>query len=169
MACFGLGMGNMWLIGKRSVAWYCIGKLFVTFWHFSKDSSTGHNWINMSYLSFLCISISVVPSGNSSLCLRVEHCISKLQVVEVFHRRNGLNPCRQHEVIFTWFTRYSFQFANCIGFISQTSSWWNSKLRFSQRCCQIVRSDIWVTKSQLLTGRVAQNPLHYLQLISWEH
>ena len=69
----------------------------------------------ISYLFFLCISISVVvPSGNSSIRLGVEHCISKLQVVKEFDRRNGLNPCRQHVVIFTWFTRYSFlQFAIC--------------------------------------------------------
>ena len=108
--------------------------MFLTFWHLSKDSSTGHNLINIfdnhekdfclliSYLSFLCISISVVvPSGNSSMDLGVEHYISKLQVVEEFDRRNGLNPCRQDVVIFTWFTRYSFlQFANCIEFISET-------------------------------------------------
>ena len=109
----------MWLTGKPSVAWCCIGKIFLTFWHLSKGSSTGHKWINIfdnhkkdfclliSYLFFLCISISVVvPSGNSSIRLGVEHCISKLQVVEEFDRRNGLNPCRQHKVIFTWFARY---------------------------------------------------------------
>ena len=136
VTCFSLEMGTMWLTGKPSVAWHCIGKMFLTFWHLSKDSSTGHNWITIfdshkkdfcsliSYLSFLCISISVVvPSGNSSIRLGVEHCISTLQVVEEFDRRNGLNPCRQHEVIFTWFTRYSFlQFANCREFISHTSS-----------------------------------------------
>ena len=74
----------------------------------------------ISYISFLCISISlVVPSGNSCVRLGVEHCIFKLQVVEEF----GLSPCRQHEVIFTWFIRYSFlHFASCIEFISQTSS-----------------------------------------------
>ena len=128
MASFGLEMGTMWLTGKPSVAWYCIGKIFLTFWHLSKGSSTGHNWINIfdnhkkdfclliSYLFFLCISISVVvPSGNSSIRLGVEHCISKLQVVEEFDRRNGLNPCGQDEVIFTWFTRYSFlQFADSL-------------------------------------------------------
>ena len=66
-----------------------------------------------------------VPSDNSSIRLGVEHCMSKLQVVEEFDKRNGLNPCRQHEVIFTLFTRYSFfnlQFANCLEFISQTTS-----------------------------------------------
>ena len=100
----------MWLTGKPSVAWYCIGKMFLTFWHLSKGSSIGHNWINIfdnhkkdfclliSYLVSLCISISVVvPSGNSSICLGVEHCISKLQVVEECDTRNGLNPCRQHD------------------------------------------------------------------------
>ena len=118
-------MGTMWLTEKPRVGWYYIGQMFLAFWHLSKGSSTGHNWISIfdnhkkdfclliSYLFFLCISISVVvPSGNSSIRLGVEHCISKLQVVEEFDRRNGLNPCRQHEVIFTWFTRYSFlQFA----------------------------------------------------------
>ena len=105
MACFDLEMGTMWLIGKPSVAWYCIGKMFLTFEHLSKDSSTDHNWIKIfdnhkkdfcllkSCISSLCISISVVvPSGNSSVRLGVEHCISKLQVVEEF----GLSPCRQH-------------------------------------------------------------------------
>ena len=129
-------METMWLTGKPSVAWYCVGKMFLTFWHLSKDSSTGHKWISIfenhkkdfclliSYLFFLYISISVVvPSGNSSICLGVEHCISKFHGVEEFDTRNGLNPCRQYEVIFTWFTRYSsHQFANCIEFISQTSS-----------------------------------------------
>ena len=31
MACFDLEMGTMWLIGKPSVAWYCIGKMFLIF------------------------------------------------------------------------------------------------------------------------------------------
>ena len=110
----------MWLTRR-----YCIGKICLIFWHLSKGSSTGHNWINIfgnhkkdfcfliSYLFFLCISIGVVvPSGNSSIRLGVEHCISKLQVVEEFDRWNGLNPCRQDVVIFTWFIRYFFlQFA----------------------------------------------------------
>ena len=76
MACFDLEMGTIWVIGKPSAAWYCIGKMFLTFQHLSKDSSTGHNWINIfdnhkkdfclliSYISFLYISISVVgPFG----------------------------------------------------------------------------------------------------------
>ena len=38
----------------------------------------------------MCISVSVlVPSGNSSIGLGVGHCISKLQVVEEFDRRDG--------------------------------------------------------------------------------
>ena len=81
-------------------------------------------YLPISYLSFLCISISVVVPCviKSSICVGVEHCISKLQAVEEFDRRNGLNPCRQ-QVMFTWFTRYSFlQFANCIEFVSKTSS-----------------------------------------------
>ena len=85
MVCFALEMGTMWLTGKPSVAWYCVGKMFLTFWHLSKDSSTGQNWINVfenhkkdfylliSYLSFLYTSISVVvPSGNSSISLGVD-------------------------------------------------------------------------------------------------
>ena len=36
----------------------------------------------ISYISFLCISISLmVPSGNSCVRLGVEHCISKLQAL----------------------------------------------------------------------------------------
>ena len=31
MGCFDLEMGAMRLIGKPSVAWYCMGKMFVTF------------------------------------------------------------------------------------------------------------------------------------------
>jgi len=138
MASFGLEMGTMWLTEKPTmptIAWYwqrCFSLFGV--WALTAppviNESTSLTiikslYLPISYLSFLCISISVVvPSViNSSICVGVEHCISKLQAVEEFDRRNGLNPCRQHEVMFTWFTRYSFlQFANCIEFVSKTSS-----------------------------------------------
>ena len=72
-------MGTMWLTGKPSVAWYCIGNMFLTFWHLSKGSSTGHNWINIfdnhkkdfclliSYLFFLCIPVSIRCKGEMVL------------------------------------------------------------------------------------------------------
>ena len=134
MACFGLEMGTMWLTGNPRIAWYW--QMFLIFFGISARtapqvinestalSSINNYYLPISYHSFLCISISVVvPSDNSAKCVGVEHCISKLQVVKEFDRRKGLYPCWQHEVIFTWFTRYSLlQFANCVEFISKTSS-----------------------------------------------
>ena len=128
MACFDLEMGAMRLIGKPSMVLYgqnvCHLLAFLAPQVITESTSLTtikkDFCLLISYISFLCISISlVVPSGNSCVRLGVEHCISKLQVVEEF----GLSPCRQHEVIFTWFIRYSFlHFASCIEFISQTSS-----------------------------------------------
>ena len=118
----------------ESPACHGIGRCFLLFGIWARTASQVINestslttiknlYLLISYHSF-CISITVVvPSGNSSICVGVEHCISKWQVVKEFDRRNGLSPCRQHEVTFTWFTRYPFlEFANCLEFISKTSS-----------------------------------------------
>ncbi|XP_074611874.1 uncharacterized protein LOC141866295 [Acropora palmata] len=83
-------------------------------WRYRKCGEFGIQQVKQSarvvvFAEVTTTSISVVvPSGNSSICFGVEHCISKLQVVEEFGRRNALNPSRQHEVIFTWFTRELF-------------------------------------------------------------
>ena len=88
--------------------WYCIGKMFVTFWHFSKGSSTSHNWINIfdnhkkdfcwliSYLFFLCIPVSIsvaVPSGNCSIRLGVEHSISKFLFLSLLLQHSRYKSC----------------------------------------------------------------------------
>ena len=57
------------------------------------------------------------------ICLYAWDCISKLLVLEDFDRRNGLKDCVQHEVIFTWFTRYSFNLLIAEKWIYIFQSW----------------------------------------------
>ena len=80
----------------------------------------------------MCISISVlVPSGNSSMCVGVEHCISKLQAVKEFIEIDSTLVDNMWSSSHG-FTQYPFlQFDNCIEFISKTSS---VSLLLTMRC-----------------------------------